>query len=135
MAFVVDASVTMAWCFEDEARPATEDLLDRLIHDEAIVPALWTLEVANVLLMAERQDRMTEAQATRFVQLLGQLPIRTESAPVDVSALLALGRRHNLTAYDATYLALAQRLGVALATLDEGLVRAARSAGVDLVLQ
>lgn len=135
MVFVVDASVTMSWCFEDEARPVTDDLLARLTSETILVPALWTHEVANVLLVSERRGRMSESQAARFVELLRQLPIRIDSAPVDMGTLLAIGRRHNLSAYDAAYLALAERLGVALATVDQDLAEAARSAGVILMLE
>jgi predicted nucleic acid-binding protein len=134
MQLVIDASVTMAWCFEDEATPDTEAVLDRLQQDEAIVPPLWRLEVANVLLVAERRRRITEAQAARFVGLLGQLPIRIDPSAPDVSTLLGLGRRHGLSAYDAAYLALAERLAVPLATLDERLATAGRSAGVALLV-
>ena len=133
MPFVVDASVTLAWCFEDEATPQTEAILDRLIDDTAIVPALWELEVSNVLLMGERRGRLTEAQSARFVALLGQLPIHVDSATVEMGAVLAAGRRHELTAYDAAYLVLAEREGVALATTDAGLRSAAKGAGVAVI--
>lgn len=133
MVFVLDASVTMAWCFEDEATMATDALLDRLVDDVAIVPALWSLEVANVLLVAERKRRMTEAQAARFVQLLSQLPIRVDPSPAGVSDVLAAGRRHGLSAYDATYLVLAEQLGAPLATLDTDLATACAAAGVTVL--
>ena len=68
MPIVIDASVTMAWCFEDEASAATDDILDRLKHDSAVVPGLWQLEVINVLLVAERGNRITEAQAARAIK-------------------------------------------------------------------
>ena len=92
MPIVIDASVTMAWCFDDEATPLTDGLLDRLRDQEAFVPALWQLEVANVLLIAERRGRITEAQATRFLDLLMQLPIRIDQSLTNVAALLAAGR-------------------------------------------
>jgi predicted nucleic acid-binding protein len=132
--FVVDTSVTVAWCFEDEATPGTEAVLDRLVAEEALVPPLWALEVANVLLVAERRGRVTEAQAVRFVALLRELPIRMDPAPPDLEAVLAAGRRHDLSAYDAVYLLLAEREGVPLATLDNGLREAARTAGVPLLI-
>ena len=133
MPFVVDASVTMAWCFEDEATPETEALLDRLQEDAATVPSLWELEVVNVLLVAERRNRLGEAQSARFLSLLGQLPISVDTVS-DVGAVLAAGRRHNLSAYDAAYLVLAEREGLALATLDASLAAAADSAGVSLLI-
>lgn len=133
MPLVLDASVAMAWCFEDEHDPGAEAVLDRLRGDHAIVPGLWALEVANVLLSAERRGRLTEAQAQRFVALLEQLPIRVDEAPADLAGVLSAGRRHDLSAYDAGYLVLAERLGAPLATLDARLAAAARAAGVGVL--
>ncbi|HEY2044689.1 MAG TPA: type II toxin-antitoxin system VapC family toxin [Jatrophihabitans sp.] len=134
MSFVVDPSVTMAWCFEDEATGDTDAVLDRLRGEEAIVPGLWQLEVANVLLVAERRKRITEAQASRFLGLLAELPIRIDGSASEMVGIVAAGRRHTLTAYDATYLVLAERLAVPLATLDDRLKTASRNAGVDLLI-
>jgi predicted nucleic acid-binding protein len=131
--FVVDASVTLAWCFEDEADSQTEAILDLLSDDTAVVPSLWELEVSNVLLLGERRRRLTESQTARFVALLGQLPILVDTASVDMEAVLAVGRHHALTAYDAAYLVLAEREGVPLATLDTKLRNAARAVGVQLI--
>jgi len=133
--FVVDASVALAWCFEDEATPQTEAVLDRLSHDTAVVPSLWELEVSNVLLAGERRDRLTESQSARFVALLAQLPILVDTASVDVGAVLAAGRQHVLTAYDAAYLVLAEREGVPLATLDARLRAAAQAVGVAVIVE
>jgi len=134
MPIVIDTSLTMAWCFEDEATSDSDVLLDRLLEDEAIVPPLWQFEVTNVLLVAERQSRITEAQGARFLELLTQLPIRIDASLTDPAALLAAGRRHGLSAYDAAYLVLAERLGVPLATLDGRLGAAGRNAGVDVLI-
>ena len=130
MTFVLDASVTLAWCFEDQATEFADDVLDRLRKGDVIVPTLWQLDVANVLLVAERRNRLTEAESARFIELLAHLPIHADIDAVDVNDLLAVGRRHGLGAYDATYLSLAERRGVPLATLDEKLASAGRSAGV-----
>ena len=130
----MDASVAMAWCFEDEAIEATDIVLDRLRDDEAAVPAIWPLEVANVLLVAERRDRLSEAQASRFLELLTQLPIEVDEAPHDLAAIVAAGRRHELSSYDGSYLVLAERLGAPLATLDRRLAKAAERAGVELLI-
>src|SRR4051794_25937509 len=133
MPIVIDASITMAWCFEDEATDVADAVLDQLKHDEAIVPSSWRLEVANVLLVAERRRRITEAQAVRFLELLSQLPVRIDPAPVDVATILAAGRRHDLSASDAGYLTLAERIAAPLATLDEKLLAACRVAGVPVL--
>jgi predicted nucleic acid-binding protein len=124
----------MAWCFEDEAVEATDAILDRMAADVATVPSLWQLEVANVLLVAERRKRIKEAQARRFLELLGSLPIRIDQSGDDPLAILAVGRRHGLSAYDAAYLVLAERLAMPLATLDGRLRTACRNAGVPLAI-
>jgi predicted nucleic acid-binding protein len=131
----MDASVAMAWCFEDEATEATDAVLDRLRDDEAAVPAIWPLEVANVLLVAERRGRLSEAQASRFLELLAQLPIEVDDAPRDLADIVAAGRRHELSSYDASYLVLAERLGASLATLDQRLAKVAEGAGVELLIR
>lgn len=133
MTLVIDTSVTMAWCFEDEATPVGDEVLDRLRDDDALVPSLWQLEVTNVLLVAERRGRISEAQAARFVGLLGRLSIRVDADGVDLAGVLAVGRRHGLSAYDACYLVLAERLGAPLATLDVALAAAGRAAGVTVL--
>jgi predicted nucleic acid-binding protein len=134
MAFVVDASVTLAWCFEDEATDATEAVLDRLASETARTPALWLLEIANALLVAERRRRLTEFQAARFVELLEELPIEPDLTPLDLRGLLAIARRFGLSAYDAAYLLLAEQASVPLATTDAALRGAALKAGVPLVI-
>ena len=125
--FVLDASVTLAWCFEDEANAHALDILERLEEGEAVAPALWVLEVGNALLGAERRGRLTQAESTYFLELLRRLPIRIEETPHPRSwgEILSLARNHRLSTYDATYLDLAMRLGIPLATLDDALREAA----------
>ena len=132
MSFVLDTSVTMAWLFEDEATRNTEALLDRLKTEEAFVPTLWAYEVGNVLLMAQRRKRITEAQGRRFTQLLESLPISiADSHLVSLwSSAVVVDRAHGLSVYDGTYLDLAMREGMPLATRDRALRRAARKLGV-----
>jgi predicted nucleic acid-binding protein len=134
MPFVLDASVAMAWCFDDETNRDTEAALDRLRDDPAVVPGVWAYEVANVVLMAERRGKLTEFQATRFIELLGRLPINVDLEPPQISTVLAVGRRHGLTAYDAAYLVIAERDGIPLATKEENLRAAAAAAGVPLLI-
>ena len=132
MTFVLDCSVTIAWLFEDEATPAVDALQDRLKDGHALVPGLWRLEVGNVLAQAERRKRLTPAQTAAHLDLLDRLPVTTDTE-TDGRAfreILSLARTEGLTTYDAAYLELAARRGVALATLDQALVRAARHLGV-----
>jgi predicted nucleic acid-binding protein len=130
MVMVVDASVAMAWCFDDESTDQTDEVLERGVASGMAVPAVWPLEVANVVLGARRRGRLTEAQASRFLGLLAQLPIEVELPATGIADLVALGMLHNLSSYDAAYLALAETRGAPLATLDQALAAAARDAGV-----
>jgi predicted nucleic acid-binding protein len=132
--FVVDASVAIAWLFEDEATPETEAVLDRLSREEAHAPGLWELEVTNVLLSAERRDRLSEAASARIVERLRDLPIRLSPSSPRLHDLLEVGRRYGLTSYDAAYLTLAQQLELPLATLDRELAAAAGLADVELLI-
>lgn len=132
MSFVLDTSVTMAWLFEDEATRTTEAILDRLKDEEALVPTLWTYEIGNVLLMAERRRRITEAQGRRFTRLLESLPIRISDGHLKSlwNNAVVVAREHRLSVYDGTYLDLAMREGLPLATRDNALRKAAKKLGI-----
>jgi predicted nucleic acid-binding protein len=134
--FVLDASVTLAWFFEDEVSAYTSAVLESLRRHQAHVPGIWPLEVVNVLLVGERRGRCTEARSSRFLGLLSVLPIHVMSvADMSIPAdLLSLARRHGLSAYDADYLRLAIRDGVPIATQDKKLAKAASESGVELWL-
>jgi predicted nucleic acid-binding protein len=125
--FVLDASVAVAWCFEDESTPAAWALLDRLRAAPGHVPALWALEIGNILLGAEKRRRITQARTVEFLGILGDLDIRVdpELPGRAFRDVLPLARERRLTTYDATYLELAMRLGLPLATKDKALARAA----------
>ena len=134
--WVTDSSAALTWCFEDEATPATDSLLARLrAGDEATVPTHWPVEIANSLLVAIRRGRISREKAVRFFQDLRALPIRVEpeSGRNAFDRVFAMALQYRLTAYDAAYLELAIREGLALATLDGDLRRAAREAGVSLM--
>jgi predicted nucleic acid-binding protein len=133
--FVLDASVVLAWCFEDEVKPLAELALDALRAGEASVPPIWPAEVGNALLVAERRGRAKPAGTTRSLELIRSLRIRIveDGAGTDPSRLVAFARSHNLSTYDAAYLALALREGLPLATLDSELRKAARKTGVPLL--
>ena len=132
MSFVLDASVTASWCFPDEQSAVADVAMDRLLADEALAPQLWLVEMRNILLVNERRGRIDAADADDFLRDLNRLPIRVRS-DVDEHAVMEMGRQHGLTAYDATYLDLAVRADVPVATLDEALARAVKAAGLALV--
>ncbi|HEX5325602.1 MAG TPA: type II toxin-antitoxin system VapC family toxin [Acetobacteraceae bacterium] len=125
MPFVVDAAVTACWAFDDEDHPVAALALDRLRTDEAVVPGLWWFEVRNTLLVNERRGRLTESDTSVFLRGLAALGIHIDRAP-DEGLILSLARRHRLTVYDASYLELACRDAICLATLDGDLAAAAR---------
>lgn len=136
MSFVVDNSVALAWCFEDEQTDAIMALLDRVCDEGAVAPQLWPIEALNGLLMAERRRRIDSLLRRRLSGFLQALPIEidTETAGRTWSEIAELAERHRLTSYDATYLELALRLGLPLATTDKALGAAAASAGASLLL-
>lgn len=137
MPFVLDTSVALVWCFEDEQSLYATDVLDQLANDTALVPVVWPLEIANVLANAERHVRLTPAKSAQFVQLIGDLAIEVESASLEhtLTSVLNVARDYGLTSYDASYLELAMRRGSPLATQDVRLRSAAAHAGVPLFLK
>jgi len=132
MNFVLDCSVTMTWFFEDEIDPAGRALLDRATDGEAVVPAIWAGEVAHALLTAERRGRMTRAKVDEDAELLARLPIGVDRAGAAPADLIALARGYQLSSYDSSYLELALRLRLPLATRDHRLNAAAGAAKVEL---
>jgi len=128
---VLDASVALAWCFEDERSDYCESLLDALTQSKVAAPELWALEVTNGLLMAMRKKRIDEDQLAGALELLDGMPIELAPTPkkIAMGRILELAVETGLTIYDATYLELAERLDVPLATLDSGLRKAAAQLG------
>ncbi|MBW2670457.1 MAG: type II toxin-antitoxin system VapC family toxin [Deltaproteobacteria bacterium] len=126
--FVIDNSVVMTWCFKDETSQYADLVLDRLEVSDGFVPSIWPLEVCNVLLVAERKNRIGEADSARFIALLSELPIIVEQEPPErmIMEIFALARKHKLSSYDASYLDLAMRKGLPIATLDKNLIAAAK---------
>lgn len=135
MNFVLDNSVVMHWYFGDGSEADLEyatRVLDSMKTAEALVPGVWGLEVANVLARAESKGITTEARSEAFVGMLNRMDISTDGATATqaLAGILQVARRYNLSSYDASYLELAMRQDLPLATLDEDLLRAAKRAGV-----
>lgn len=135
MNLVLDGSVTLAWCFADETTPAIDALMLRVAREGATAPAIWRLEVANGLRSAMRRGRVTKE--TRDGHLADLRDMNIESDPETDrfawSTTLRLADRHGLTPYDASYLELALRLNLPLASLDRALRDAAQAEGVPLL--
>ncbi len=133
MPIVLDVSVVVAWCLQDEESEAADRALDRLARDEAVVPALWWFELRNALVVNQRRGRLAETDSVAFLREMDRLPIRLEERPGSSDLVLALARRHGLTVYDASYLEAGLRHGVPVATLDRKLAAAAEIEGVDVL--
>jgi predicted nucleic acid-binding protein len=135
VSFILDGSVALSWCFEDERTPATAALLDRVGETGAVAPQHWPLEALNGLMMAERRNRLDAAHRRRLARFLSDLPIMLDpetsnevwTAPQD------LAERYRLTVYDAAYLELALRQRLPLASLDGPLRAAGTATGVALL--
>ncbi|GMU41978.1 MAG: hypothetical protein AMXMBFR23_28440 [Chloroflexota bacterium] len=134
MRFVLDSSVLVAWALDEQSDQA-DAVCGSLASTRALVPSVWPLEFANALLVGERRGRLSEAEVTRIRDHVLCLPIEVvaDHAPRITTEVLALARQHGLSVYDASYLDLAMREGLPLATLDQRLVEAARRCGVTLV--
>lgn len=134
--FVLDCYMTMAWILPDESTPGTVRLRDSLVERTAVVPGLWSVEVANVLLVATRHGRIEAGMWSALVERIGRLPLETDSetGARALTDALRLAREHGLTVYDAVYLELALRRRLPLATLDSDLTAAARRTGVEVLL-
>jgi len=135
MPFILDCSMTMAWVFPDEANELTDALRDSLIADNAIVPALWPVEVGNVLLAATRRGRIVESDSTRIRQDLAALPIEIDRASPEtvLKDVIPIAREYEISVYDAMHLELGLRLRLPLATLDRKLVAACNAAGTEVL--
>jgi predicted nucleic acid-binding protein len=134
--FVLDCSVAMGWCFSDQTDALTAMALALLQDGTAHVPPLWFLEVSNVLLVAERRRKIRRAEAVQCLEMFRTLPIVEASSPAgweQSTRVLSLGRQYGLSAYDAAYVDLAERLGLPLATRDRALRAACKHADVGLL--
>lgn len=136
-AFVLDASVTLSWLLGDASpadRVQADKVLNALRSPDAVaeVPVTWSLEVANVIARAESTALLSEAQSEAFLEMLGGIRILVDDATGSraLADTLNLARRYRLSSYDASYLDVALRHSLPLATLDAGLAKAARKAGV-----
>jgi predicted nucleic acid-binding protein len=135
VSLVLDTSITLSWYFEDEKTPATQALLTRVAQEGAVAPALWRLEVANGFASAIRRKRIDISYRDASLIDLAAMAIAIDPDTDSHvwSTTLRLADQHNLTIYDATYLELAQRRGLPLATLDQALRAAGTACGLTLL--
>jgi predicted nucleic acid-binding protein len=130
VALVVDASVSAAWFLPDEATPFTEAVLSATATAEVWVPALWWLEIGNLLLNAQRRQRISAAKRIELLAAAQALRLRVDREPLALATIDALADHHRLSAYDVAYLELALRRQLPLATQDAALLAAMAQAGV-----
>jgi predicted nucleic acid-binding protein len=126
----------MAWAFQDEATARVEEVFEHVARESALAPSIWPLEVGNVLIVAERKNRISHIDAAQFVGALQRLRIEIDGLNLldGLTTIMDLARVHQLSVYDACYLELARRRSLPLATLDDRLRQAANAAQVPLFI-
>lgn len=136
MDFILDASIALSWCFKDERSSATDDLLESLGKRSAWVPNIWPLEITNIMVLAQRHQRITYAEMTQFLELLTHLPITIdhETSSKAFHEILSIAHSEKITSYDAAYLELAMRKGLPLASKDKALCLSAKHLGVSTLI-
>ena len=131
---VIDASITMAWCFEDESTDKTRAVRDYVRSVGAVVPGHWAIEVQTSLRLGERRRRLSPLDVSTFVQTIWEHPIEIDVRPLGtLGDLLPLARQHGLSISDAAYVELALRRGLPLATKDDQMRQAAQTLGIQLL--
>ena len=135
MPFVLDSSVALAWLLPDESSASADVVGDRLTYDIAVVPPVWPLEIGNVLLIALRRRRITRAELDEALLHVRDLPVKVDSTATGQALrdTFAMAEARGLTTYDASYLELARRRGLPVATLDRGLREACVAAGIEVI--
>lgn len=135
--WVLDASMTLAWCFGEESTPSSRALLGSLLREEckAVVPSLWPYEVGNGLRMAVRRRRVSIDQCDRLLSFVSLLPVEMVELTTGhiFGAMAKLAEREKLTLYDASYLYLASQDSLPLVSLDRSLCAAARRQGIEVL--
>jgi len=135
--FVLDASLTLAWAFDEEETEYTRAVLAQMLEHVVVAPSVWPLEVTNAAVTAARRRRIDDSEVRALIELVRGLDVEVDGQAhrVAFDDVATLAQEHALTSYDAAYLELALRMNAPLATVDAGLARAARAAGVELLLR
>ncbi len=133
--FVLDCSVAVSWCFEDEYSKHAEEILTLLSSMKAIVPSIWPLEVSNVLCMSERHKRINNEKCNKFLDILSSLPIELDMGHTSMfnKRIISITNNQQISAHDASYIELALRYNIPLASFDKKLCVVAKSEGIKLL--
>lgn len=131
--FILDCSVAITWCFEDENNDYSKFVLNYCMKHGATVPSLWKLEITNTLLVSEKRNRLYIADTVKFIDLYNSLPLNISNFNFSIHEIIQGARSNNLTAYDATYLLTAMHEGLPIATNDKALIKACHNNGVPLL--
>jgi len=130
VAFVVDNSVVVAWLYAGQATAYTERLLESSGANTLHTCFIWPAEFANVATVMVKRGILTDALGTQMVQMADTLNLAVDPQACDLGALYQISRRYGLSAYDASYLELAMRMNLPLATRDVALMNASQSLGL-----
>ncbi len=132
---VIDASLTLAWCFADERNHSSQALLNDVARNGARAPAIWWFEVTNALLIGEIRKRISREDVDDHVKNLAELPVAIDSAQnvETITRIMELARTQRLTTYDASYNELALRYALPIATRDTAMQNAARKLGLEII--
>lgn len=136
-AFVLDNSVSMRWLLESPKKTDQDYatlVLDCLDNQDALVPNLWHLEIVNVLLRAEKGGQITQGESDAFISQLENLPIHVDpiTSHQAFTRTVNFARTYKLSSYDASYLEIAIREGLPIATLDKDIIKASKKANVSV---
>jgi predicted nucleic acid-binding protein len=134
--FVLDASTAISWCFEEAQTPYAISILQMVSEGAQVhVPPIWPLEVTNALVKALRRRQITRQELFEYAHQLSALAVTVDFDGADhvFDEVLILAERYQLTTYDASYLELAQRRGLAIATTDGNLIQAAAALKVPVL--
>ena len=130
--FVIDASVIISWRDPREQNGYGQRILRCLSKESAIAPVICCLEINNVLRLFEKRELISHDTVLETIDFIAALPIRLDDAPIDfrIPRVMELACKYDLTIYDSSYMELAVRLGLPLATMDNKLIEAAKTLGL-----
>jgi len=131
---VIDGNLVLGWLFEDRASDYADRVLDAVVSQGGVIPAFVVTHLTDIMVDAERRNKVSQAKAGEMIDLLFSLPIEIEPLKDELAVIQVQGlaRQHQLSAYEATYLYQSGRENRVLASEDQALITACRHAGVSV---